>query len=1165
MNLLKLLSFLTGIISLGLVSFISVAAPFCSQVFSGAVASHDETGHLTMTNSISRILNDPNYDQLPFNSITLPNNESEYKNTCGANQVCGISGNSNPTIELPTFQSQSRGGNVTINNNSSSKILSNQNYKEVTIDGTAATVQSANSIYKMKSLVVRNSNSKLKLPAGDYYIETLTLDGGAIEFDSSRGEGNVRLHVKNYILVRNSNSGININGSPNNVVIYVHAKKNSESYGVKLLAGAQVSAFLYVGNNSNGNVKIENSISKFTGRMAVRNLEIIDATVEYAGNPNQVDFGDACESSPPPVSTCPAIGSNTMKASINEFHIENKNSWIELYIKDTPTSINLKNWKIKAHGAKKGSQFEFTLFTSNKYFNQGDFLIFAENTNNSDFDEVASTFLFDKNEIDWHNNFQEILLLDAQGQLVHYLKYQQGNGNENEWEDCLTDAPNASTQIEPPGNKATACAIEDGSADASEWNSDCESTPGQSNSGETIDHYEIIHPATALSCKGADVTVKACLDSACSQLATEPSSATLNKSISNNLTAIDANAFTGSKAINFTQAGELTASLSLSALSPSAPVQCKLASGSLSNCQINFSDSALFVSSASATSCSSARLTVQALKSDQSLNCAPAWRGRKNVNLSFNYANPASNPHNTQVSINNLVLSAGIEKTKILTFDSTSTAKLSIDYADAGQISITASDPDNILQTSSGQLTLVPTKLVLSGSNTNAQQAATDFSYKLSAQCSDGQITPNYQPDNLQLKFSRNVPNGATYQGVEANLNYANNAQTSSAQTSAAVFSTANNLIFNNGEFVFNQAQINEAGQYQLAFQDTNYLNSGITISSNPIELGLFIPAKLSIYQASDVLPNGFTDTRVQGAFNETIGTFSYLGQNFGYALNQTPTVMVLAENAKGETLYNYSPALNSANLAFAPANMSATSASGKLLTASFNNGLLSDNNDGSYSYQFSSDDSFSYTKTAANAEQVPFESDISLRFNSDFFVDQDYNQISNSQAKDIQPVAATIYAGRLTTSNNFGPETDTLNLPVYIEYYTAAGWMVANNDNQTQMDSSVFTFGGSGHNLGDNWQNSYSLNTNKTVNLLSPDTSSNQVSSTSGQFYFNFAAPGANNSGSLSSQIDLTSLPYLQYDWNGDNNLDTQISSELIWGLYRGSDKVIFWRENFN
>ena len=57
------------------------------------------------------------------------------------------------------------------------------------------------------------------------------------------------------------------------------------------------------------------------------------------------------------------------------------------------------------------------------------------------------------------------------------------------------------------------------------------------------------------------------------------------------------------------------------------------------------------------------------------------------------------------------------------------------------------------------------------------------------------------------------------------------------------------------------------------------------------------------------------------------------------------------------------------------------------------------------------------------------------------------------------------------------------------------------------------------------------------------------------------FTAPGANNYGSVKVDFDISSIPWLAFDWDADNTID-DTSARLYFGYYRGSDRVIYWKE---
>src|SRR5690606_13666455 len=61
------------------------------------------------------------------------------------------------------------------------------------------------------------------------------------------------------------------------------------------------------------------------------------------------------------------------------------------------------------------------------------------------------------------------------------------------------------------------------------------------------------------------------------------------------------------------------------------------------------------------------------------------------------------------------------------------------------------------------------------------------------------------------------------------------------------------------------------------------------------------------------------------------------------------------------------------------------------------------------------------------------------------------------------------------------------------------------------------------------------------------------------------FTAPGV--TGSFPVNVDLTSLPWLRFDWNqdGDHNNNLALPPATIsFQQYRGHDRIIYWREVF-
>ncbi|WP_016954612.1 DUF6701 domain-containing protein [Catenovulum agarivorans] len=1120
-------------------------AATCDDVFAGTVNSNYNQGQLTMYNS-ARLSNEPNPTELPFKSLV-----AAHSNSCGTGVSCDVSGSSADSISLPTFQSSNSSTYVGVYSGQSFEFTAS-NYGSVGFSSDATgTFASANTSYHFKNFDLYGT-SQVSFPPGDYYFDNLSLSSDSkILLDSSKGTGSVRFHINGRLSVYNQTS-INLNGDPNDFVIFIHSDNNQT--GLSISSTGQIYAFVYVNgfkkqSSVYGSTELHNN-AYIKGRLSTANLTMTsDAHIEYAGDVNQATLGDTCTQSAS--FTCPALSPHSSDVTLNEFHIENNNNWMELYIDaDASNSINLKDWKLLANGVNSPSKFEFTLFSVDAYYQADDYLIFAEDANNSDFAHLTSNYLISKSEVDWHNNFQEILLLDENGEFVHYLRSPSDGHNSNDWTDCESQYPNASTIIDSPGNNSTACATTDGDKTSNQWDTGCANqTPGQSNAGTSVNHYEITHDTSALTCSTASVVVKACANASC-DLYTQVTSATLTKTIGATTTTVDANSFTGSKSISISQSSAATLTLGLSNLSPSAPVTCNGGG----NCQLVFSDSGFVVSDANIESCSSGSITIQALKTDQSQNCAPAWTGSRTVQMLFSHSNKQGS---VNMQVGDTSYAVGSTHNISASFNASAQATLNISYADAGAVTVQVSDPNSVLNSDTANINFYPNKLAVSSSSTTNNMAVnSDFNLNISAQCSDNTVTPSYQPSQLQLDLTRATP-APNLGGEEANLTYSASGQV----TSQAGFSNSVGTSFSSGSYAYNQSKIDEYGVYQLQVQDVNYLSLG-NITSNVLSLGTFIPVQLNIYAADESYPAGFTDNRAQGQYQNVNLTNTYLGQTFSYSTQ--PAVAIIGVDALGNALKNYTAALGTANLSADPDKITVSATDNSInLTSSLNAGSLADNSDGSFTYLFSADDNFQHQKTAANQTTAPFNTNISLAFANGAFFDSN-NGLIASVADSFVPTSANIVSARLVLGNNYGPETDDLTLPISIKIYDGGNWNTSSADNTTSLPSSIFTIGSQTHAIGENWFNQYSLATGATSNLLYPATTTNMINAQSGLLNFLFAAPGEGNQGSLALQATLSSYPFLQYDWDQDGNLDTNITTELVWGIYRGNDRIIHWREIF-
>jgi MSHA biogenesis protein MshQ len=150
---------------------------------------------------------------------------------------------------------------------------------------------------------------------------------------------------------------------------------------------------------------------------------------------------------------------------------------------------------------------------------------------------------------------------------------------------------------------------------------------------------------------------------------------------------------------------------------------------------------------------------------------------------------------------------------------------------------------------------------------------------------------------------------------------------------------------------------------------------------------------------------------------------------------------------------------------------------------------------------------------------------------------------------------------GRLFTQDVHGPESSTLPMPFQTQYWSGGAFIINTDDTCTAIPIADIEFnntlittalGGLDVAVGSSITTGSFFN----IGLL-------EVSPQAGDMGLFFTAPGAGNTGSFPVDVDLSSLPWLQYDWDQDGLHDNSVPTATVtFGSYRGHDRVIYWRE---
>jgi MSHA biogenesis protein MshQ len=698
-----------------------------------------------------------------------------------------------------------------------------------------------------------------------------------------------------------------------------------------------------------------------------------------------------------------------------------------------------------------------------------------------------------------------------------------------------------------------------------------------------INHYQIIHDGQGLTCSAETVTINACTnayDGTCTQTT---QAVTLDLNATGSTTFTDTISFVGSGTLDipYTIAETVALSISNPSLNSANPVVCF--DGSAINCNIIFTDAGFrFLDGSSGLSKTisnqiagtSFPIRLQAVQNNNGV-CEGIFTGDQDIELSQENVNPGG-ISGLSFSVDGTDIAKHTGATSItLNFGSDSIAPIpSAIYFDAGQIRLRANyDVGGISLTgSSNSFWVSPAELEISASvggaalnaasatATPTHEAGEDFNFSVRALNSLGNVTPNYTPGQIQLQLARIGP---TLSGsVDGNFSYA--AGLNVASNIIPSFTDVTLTSFVGGVSSFAAAQYSEVGLLNLDAQDRDYGNESIVVPASAINIGRFTPHHFTQTVAQDGLFQARCDTR--SAFTAysgqrdqatgTIGAISYLSN---------PVLAITAYNKQGVITQNYfEDSQGSANDFMKLSNTSVgitlptfdqvavgVDASLLPLTASMSAGTLSQNDltalpsivtlpRGVVHYQLSSSDHFFYNRSA-NALVSPFRSDID--FSVTAITDTDnVNVLSTTAAS---PTGVEIRFGRLVLENSFGPETSNFPQPMRLEHFDGGSFTDSLANSCESFDASRIS-----------------------LSNISLDPALTAVLGSTGNFIdgkteaIGFQATGAGNQGQISVAYD--SFDWLKYDWDDDGDYDDNPTAVATFGLFRGDDRLIHWREAF-
>ena len=655
-------------------------------------------------------------------------------------------------------------------------------------------------------------------------------------------------------------------------------------------------------------------------------------------------------------------------------------------------------------------------------------------------------------------------------------------------------------------------------------------------------HLLIQHDGSALTCEPESVTVSACANTDCSTLYTGDVNVTLSptgwvggdtQTISNG---------TGILQLRKTTAGIYTLDVSASSPAASNALVCNNAATNTNNCALTYYDSGFVYNVPDITACqSSTSFNIQAVRKDDVTQlCVPAFQNRTtNINLWTSYSNPNTGTKQIQLTHNatNTMLATSSPGTSVsLNFDANARAAVTLYYEDAGQVTLNSSfagtgSEAGLIMTGSDAFISQPGAMYVYSGDASSDCASGDasctvfrktgqnFNLNVRAVCNNGPTyttTPNFRVNNVALSTTNIAPainNGSL--GVTS-INF-----------DAAA----------NGEVVINNQTLSEVGVFTITATPPALGYFGLTVNlGTSANIGRFTPDHFAI----SGVPALTNRTDIAGCLD----TFTYMAEDFrlAYTLEARNSGNIVTQNYTGGF------AILDPTAGFAAFNYGATFSntdlSGRLNndhtgSSVFTNGVASITNTMQISRTGTLDGPLNPLAIGIAAN----DGEGTLMSSFDLSLDGGVNthaQIINN---------ADIRYGRFNIENAFGPQTLNLSMTAQAQHFDGTNFVLNTNDNCTVMNSGLMGF--------DQWTEFLGIGDTQVFSLNNPAV-------LLGNSALILTAPNSlntadDNNGSV--RITTTVPGYLQYDWDGIAG-DENPAGIATFGVYRGDDRIIFWRE---
>lgn len=705
--------------------------------------------------------------------------------------------------------------------------------------------------------------------------------------------------------------------------------------------------------------------------------------------------------------------------------------------------------------------------------------------------------------------------------------------------------------------------------------------------GTQIDHFEFDHSGQALTCNPETLIIRACANASCSQLFTDPVSATLTplKNGSNGWIADSQVSYSGNTAtVNFSDgttklqlrnnlasAMRVGVSGSIPSTKPLSETLCRAGSGALSAaaCTLSFADSGFLFNVLDTLANKPQQVVMTAVRKDNTSQlCVPSFQKQtKRITFWSDYNVPATNLFGSQIRIDKTAIAttAGAPTAMDLYFNELGETTLKdVSYPDAGRVQLNArhdgsGDTAGLVMTGSDLFVSRPVGLCI----TPAQGACaagdascpvfkkTGEAFQLNIKgvawqadddkdlCSGNLATPNFALANIAMGSELVAPKPGE-EAVVGTPRYDHSNQKGSSNLNTV------------------SQSVNEVGVFRMTATPptAGYFNYTIPPATS-VPMGRFVPWDFNL---------------VSGIVTPACGGFSYMSQPFGV------DAIVVARNKEGGITKNYRDAFAKGALILAAANnQDGVDRSNRLtpLAASWSEGTG----------KATGQSRFMRLRELTPILTAPEEPLPLLRLGlrvadgetpeTSFLADRDMNPaVTGTCQSEVNCTAKQLlipqgandtmiaYYGRLLASTRQGAASAPLALPLQVQYFEGGLWRANSLDVCTQI-----ALTGGGMDFTDVNQH-YDAASGDLVlqdgarirlGLGNQAPGGSQTRFNSGETWFHFAPP--NQAVRIPYRIVLEKQPD-QPLWLVDPATADHLSGEAIFGRDRGNDRIIYRRE---